>query len=492
MNSVSILVEAKNEYTSQLQKILTPRLYEGFKSIYEDIIKILSSELIENKSQGSSIIKTFQKSLKDIPQWNQDMINKEHQRIIQMSNCDYFENLLEAIFITNTKILTSVQINDDRSQNIKINIPQSPHFIHKCYIECSKEIYKNPYIFDLSKGLNPKEKHANLRDSLVLIDSAINNAIRDLLPIRDILSQGLTKLYSNNNEREKEVNEEDDTSSEEEESDLSIEENNEVDENRESIEIDKKEILIDNNPVIIDDEVVEANVDAHVDIAAAPIENISTNDKEIIEIHNEFLENIDNIENESEPGQAPEKPKMIETKEIILNNNNSSNNFKKISSVEKMVTREENNKNEVILNEDLALALSKPRILIESKLPMSKNIINLNNSSPTKKIDYALENINNPFIKNIRNKKFMKNKFYGIDKNNSFYKKKYEENSANFHSVSDGILKEVNSIVSEIKPIKNIIKPQLTSDSILSKVSKNQINLDDNSSVEDDEENIDL
>jgi len=482
MNSVSILVEAKNEYTSQLQKILTPRLYEGFKSIYEDIIKILSSELIENKSQGSSIIKTFQKSLKDIPQWNQDMINKEHQRIIQMSNCDYFENLLEAIFITNTKILTSVQINDDRSQNIKINIPQSPHFIHKCYIECSKEIYKNPYIFDLSKGLNPKEKHANLRDSLVLIDSAINNAIRDLLPIRDILSQGLTKLYSNNNEREKE----DDTSSEEEESDLSIEENNDIDENRESIEIDKKEILVDNNPVIIVDEVVEANEDAHVDIAA-PIENISTNDKEIIEIHNEFLENIDNIENESEPLQAPEKPHIIETKEIILNNNNSSNNFKKISSVEKMVTREENNK-----NEDLALDLPKPRILIESKLPVSKNIINLNNSSPTKKIDYALENINNPFIKNIRNKKFMKNKFYGIDKNNSFYKKKYEENSANFHSVSDGILKEANSIVSEIKPIKNTIKPQLTSDSILSKVSKNQINLDDNSSVEDDEENIDL
>ena len=199
MNSVNILVEAKNEYTSQLQKILTPRLYEGFKSIYEDIIKILSNELIENKSQGSSIIKTFQKSLKDIPQWNQDIINKEFQRILQMSNCDYFENLVEAIFITNTKILTSVQINDDKSQNIKINIPQATHFIHKCYIECSKEIYKNPYIFDISKGLTPKEKHANLRDSLILIDNAINSAIRDLLPIRDILSQGLTKLTNNIN-----------------------------------------------------------------------------------------------------------------------------------------------------------------------------------------------------------------------------------------------------------------------------------------------------
>jgi hypothetical protein len=193
MNSVTILVEAKNEYTTQLQKILTPRIYEGFKSIYEDIIKLLSDELEEKRTQESSIIKTFQKTLKDIPQWNQDMIKKEYSRIEKISNCDYFENLIEAIFITNIKILTSVQINDDKSQNIKVNIPQIHHFIHKCYMECAKEIYKNPYIFDQSKAVLPKEKHNNLRDSLSLIDGGINSAIRDLLPIRDILLQGLTK-----------------------------------------------------------------------------------------------------------------------------------------------------------------------------------------------------------------------------------------------------------------------------------------------------------
>jgi hypothetical protein len=43
-NSVTVLVEAKKEYTTELQKILTPRLYEGFKSIYDDIIDIVSKE----------------------------------------------------------------------------------------------------------------------------------------------------------------------------------------------------------------------------------------------------------------------------------------------------------------------------------------------------------------------------------------------------------------------------------------------------------------
>ena len=138
MNSINILVEAKKEYTNQLQKILTPRLYEGFKSMYEDIIDILSKELEDKKTQGTSIIKTFQKTLKEISQWNQDIIKNEYDRIEKISNCDYIENLIEAVFITNTKILTSVQINDTKSINIKINIPQPCHFMHKCYMECAK------------------------------------------------------------------------------------------------------------------------------------------------------------------------------------------------------------------------------------------------------------------------------------------------------------------------------------------------------------------
>ena len=39
MNSVPILHEAKKEYTNKLQQILAPRLYEGFKSIFEDILR---------------------------------------------------------------------------------------------------------------------------------------------------------------------------------------------------------------------------------------------------------------------------------------------------------------------------------------------------------------------------------------------------------------------------------------------------------------------
>merc|ERR1711916_399268 len=214
-------------------------LYEGFKSIYNDILKALSDEIIENNNQHSSVVKVFQKSLKDIPLWNNEMIKNECSRIEKISNCDYFENLIEAVFITNTKILTSVQINNEDSLSIKISVPQPQHFIHKCYIECSKEIYKNPYIFDISKNLTPKEKHSNLRES---INHSISNAIRDLLPIRDILKQGLiNKSFENNKVDEKEIlfqenenNQEENEEENEQENDQENDIENDIENNEES------------------------------------------------------------------------------------------------------------------------------------------------------------------------------------------------------------------------------------------------------------------
>ena len=97
----NILVEAKKEYTSQLLQVLKPRIFEGFKSIYDNTVTTLGKEYIENNTQSVSVIKSFQKALKDIPLWNQEMINREYKRILNSSNCDYFEDLIETVFITN-------------------------------------------------------------------------------------------------------------------------------------------------------------------------------------------------------------------------------------------------------------------------------------------------------------------------------------------------------------------------------------------------------
>ena len=216
MNSVPILHEAKKEYTNKLQQILAPRLYEGFKSIFEDILRALSDEMIENNHQSASAVKVFQKSLKEIPTWNNDMIRGEYSRIEKISKCDYLEDLLEAVFVSNIQILTSIQLNNNKS-SVNISVPQPHTFMHKCYIECSKELYKNPYIFD-TRSFTPKERHSNLRESLSLINQSIENAIRELLPIREILKQGILEKSSKSNDFDN-ISEEQEVTNESSESD---------------------------------------------------------------------------------------------------------------------------------------------------------------------------------------------------------------------------------------------------------------------------------
>ena len=468
MNTVNILVEAKKEYTNQLQKILTPRLYEGFKSIYEDIINMVTKELEENKTQGSSLIKTFQKMLKEIPLWNAEMIKNEYNRILKTSNCDYFDDLIEAVFITNTKILTSVQINDNKSINIKINIPQPPHFIHKCYMECAKEIYKNPYIFDQSKNLTPKERHTNLRDILSLVDNSINSAIRDLLPIRDILKQGLTKMNNNlnnndfdNHESVLEVSDEEEEDDEEEDED---DEEEEEDSNKEKTGVEKTDVANEeinkNNEKIEVKENIAINEEENVEIINEKnIENDIENDIEHNIYNNESIKEII-LETNNSPeviqsgGSHKEKtveltinmPEEPEIKEIVYTKNNIQT-LKKFENVEKVVLDDKPH---------LILESSKPEI---KTISSNQNIVQTPVSTPTPTL----------FLKNIKNDRFLKSKHIGGDKNSIFYKKKVEQNSIKYNSMT-------NDKVSE---------------SVASRVSKNEINLSGNS--DDEEENeIDL
>jgi hypothetical protein len=165
-------------------------MYEGFESIYDNSLELLENEFEEKNQQTRSIAKVFQEALKEIPLWNQDIIDHECYRIIQVSNCDYLEDLIEAVFIAESKILTAVQSIKGKT---KVHVPRASHFIHRSYIAAAREIYKNPYVFNHSRELTPQEKHNNMRHTLHMIQEGVSNAIRELLPIRDILKKGFSK-----------------------------------------------------------------------------------------------------------------------------------------------------------------------------------------------------------------------------------------------------------------------------------------------------------
>ena len=135
-------------------------------------------------------LRNFQYVLRDIKLWNQDIIDEETNRILSETKCDYIDYLLKAVFITNTKILTSVNIyNENNNKQIEVSIPNLSHFVHKCYQESAKKIFLNPSLFDDS--LSAKERQQNLRETIPIINSSIDEAIRELLPMKQLLLQYL-------------------------------------------------------------------------------------------------------------------------------------------------------------------------------------------------------------------------------------------------------------------------------------------------------------
>ncbi len=182
----NILVETKNEYTHQLTNILIPYIYEGIASIYDD-----SEKLHEDNKGESTVLKTFQAQLNKVPKWNQEIIDAETQRILDRTQCEWLSDLITAVFVSHTKILSVVTKKDTSSkEKINVKIPQISRFVHKCYIECAREFFKNPFLID-KEDLTTAEKQRNMRESLQVIEQCIINAVRKLLPVQDILRKYL-------------------------------------------------------------------------------------------------------------------------------------------------------------------------------------------------------------------------------------------------------------------------------------------------------------
>ena len=181
-DNITVLVDAKIEYTKQLTNILVPYIFEGIKSIYD------TSKGVCNMNKDGNILMRFQEQLSQIPKWNQEIIDEEYSRIVENSGCDWLDELVTAVFLSHTKILTSIKSNKKQNK-INLKIPKIDHFIHKCYIESAREVWKNPYLF--SDRYKQCDYQRNVRDCNTIICESIEETIRKLLPVKSILKEYL-------------------------------------------------------------------------------------------------------------------------------------------------------------------------------------------------------------------------------------------------------------------------------------------------------------
>jgi hypothetical protein len=195
--NVAVLVDAKAEYTKQLVNILRPCIYQGIKSLYEE-----SKEMCEQDNNPNNVLMSFQEMLSRIPKWSQDLINKEYNRIVDSSQCDWIEDLITAVFVSHTKVLTIVH-QGRKNKKINLKIPKPSHFMHLCYIESARQFWKNPYLF--SERVGQFEYQRNMRDAEGIISDAVTETIRQQLPVRHILKEYLGDSYQSEPEEEDDI-----------------------------------------------------------------------------------------------------------------------------------------------------------------------------------------------------------------------------------------------------------------------------------------------
>jgi len=178
------LIETKKEYTIHVINELTPLMYEGIQSIYEDA---------KENSNNNEELKLFQSLLRKIPSWNEHLIEQETNRIIKSSSkSDIIEDLINAVIKSNIMILTNTSPEDKDKLQIKHDIT-TKKFIHNSYIEIARNIFQNPFLF--YHKLNSFELKKNQRECHECIKKSIEQAIRKLLPMNVILQNYLGKTF---------------------------------------------------------------------------------------------------------------------------------------------------------------------------------------------------------------------------------------------------------------------------------------------------------
>ena len=170
MDNLNVLVEAKKEYLGQMCLIMCPPMIEVFQDIYTESMKT---------SKGKQVLIMFQKHLKEVPNWSNAMSKRHADNITD--RCSWFGDLLAAVFVACTKILSAVRLKAD-NKKISLKLPTEEVFIQTCYNNAARDLYKDPYIFHEEQSEYARDENLTMRLSL-----CIENTVKELIPVQQIL-----------------------------------------------------------------------------------------------------------------------------------------------------------------------------------------------------------------------------------------------------------------------------------------------------------------
>ena len=188
-NNLNVLVEAKKELLSQLSSTILPSALDCMDTLYADA---------RTETQGKQALKSFQDKLAKIPQWNNYQIDTEVGKCVdRCGGC--LDEMVAAVFVATVKIISSVRLSKD-SRKVSLKIPTNDVFILGVYTNVAKRIYEDPYIYQEIVSRNDRRK-----DLIRRMDGVVEETVKEMLPINQILK---TYLHKNPMDRLQEESEE--------------------------------------------------------------------------------------------------------------------------------------------------------------------------------------------------------------------------------------------------------------------------------------------
>jgi hypothetical protein len=170
----------KQSLRENLARVLIPHVADGLWSIYDNALKAC-----ERNKQVDQTLRTFQNLLTRIPQWTDEILNTEVDRIVSTSKCEYIEDLLLGVFVSYIRAFAALQQVDNTHVDIPFDRPSVAVFIHTLYKSAARASWSNAYLFK-TVGVSSENQARSRREIESLLDKCLNEVIDGFIPWRSI------------------------------------------------------------------------------------------------------------------------------------------------------------------------------------------------------------------------------------------------------------------------------------------------------------------
>jgi hypothetical protein len=179
---------AKTHLRDHLSSLIISPVSEGFWSIYAS-----AKELCERNETMDQLLRTFQNMLTRIPEWTDETLSTEVERIQKVTKCNYLDDLLMGVFIAYMKSFASLHYRGS-SNEIKIDFdrPTLAQFVHELYKHSARKLWQTAYLFK-TVGVSSESQARNRQEIQTVVAGCLEQVIRGFLPWESIAK----KYFSN-------------------------------------------------------------------------------------------------------------------------------------------------------------------------------------------------------------------------------------------------------------------------------------------------------